>query len=126
MEDYLIDELETPFQPKYPVKPDYFKGRNEIIKKILRYLNKSLKGEVQHFFLTGNKGMGKTSIADFIIQYVSRKYNMTYAYVSNKGNNSVEKLASNIMKELLEKIPETSFDEKLHSCYRSSIYGYKD
>lgn len=121
MDDYIVDELETPFQPEYPVKPDYFKGRNDIIKKILRYLNKSLKGEVQHFFLTGNKSMGKTSIAYFIIQYVSRKYNMTYAYVSNKGNDSVEKLASNIMKELLEKVPEKSFDEKLNSWFGKHV-----
>ena len=121
MDDYIVDELETPFQPEYPVKPEYFKGRTDIIKKILRYLNKSLKGEVQHFFLTGNKGMGKTSIADFIIKFVTKKYNMTYAYVSNKGNDSVDKLASNIMKELLEKVPEKSFDEKLKSWFGTHV-----
>jgi len=121
MDDYIFDELETPFQPEYPVKPENFKGRTEIIRKILRYLNKSLKGEVQHFFLTGNKGMGKTSIADFIIRFVSKKYNMTYAYVSNKGNDSVDKLASNIMKELLEKVPEKSFNEKLTSWFGTHV-----
>jgi len=121
MDDYIFDELETPFQPESPVKPENFKGRTEIIRKILRYLNKSLKGEVQHFFLTGNKGMGKTSIADFIIRFVSKKYNMTYAYVSNKGNDSVDKLASNIMKELLEKVPEKIFNEKLTSWFGTHV-----
>lgn len=70
--DNLINlELESPFQPYTPVKPEFFKGREEIIKKILRYLNKSMKCDVQHSFLTGEKGMGKTSIAEFIMDGIN-------------------------------------------------------
>ena len=96
---------------KYP--PSISKRANSIVIII--------KGEVQHFFLTGRKDMGKTSIAEFIIKYVTRKYNMTYDYVSNKGNDSVDKLASNIMKELLEKVPQKRFDEKLNSWFGKHV-----
>ena len=58
MGDYIDLELESPFQPSNPVKPELFKGRQEIIKKILRYLNKAMKCEVQHFFFNRKKRYG--------------------------------------------------------------------
>lgn len=62
LDDFDFDK-ESPFQPGKPVSPYYFKGRTKIVKKILRYLNKAEKGDVQHYFITGKKGMGKTSLA---------------------------------------------------------------
>lgn len=112
-----IYELETPFQPSNPVRPENFKGREEIIKKIIRYVPNALKNEPQHFFLTGNKGMGKTSICDYVMDYISYKYNMACAYVSNKGNDSVDELASKILVSLLNEVPDESKIEKLKTWF---------
>ena len=54
LNDFDLDK-ESPFQPGKPVSSDYFKGRTKIIKKILRYLNKLEKCDVQHYFITGKK-----------------------------------------------------------------------
>lgn len=54
LDDFDFDK-ESPFQPGHPVSPYYFKGRTKIVKKILRYLNKAEKGDVQHYFITGEK-----------------------------------------------------------------------
>ena len=40
--DFDIDR-ESPFQPGIPVSPDKFSGRQETIKKILRYVNNLIK-----------------------------------------------------------------------------------
>lgn len=117
-------DLETPFQPLSPVKVENFKGRVDIIKKILRYMNKSLKCEVQHFFLTGSKGMGKTSVAEFIIEEI-KKINMLSIYISNKGNDSVEILASNIIKSLINKYPEENRIEKVKSWFGKHVSEIK-
>lgn len=128
--DNLINlELESPFQPSSPVKPEFFKGREEIIKKILRYLNKSMKCDVQHFFLTGEKGMGKTSIAEFIMDGI-KEFNVVSIYVSNKSNDSVDSLVSSIMKALLNKLPPKSRKDKIKSWFGNhvsevNIYGTK-
>ena len=47
--DLDIDR-ESPFQPGIPVSPDRFSGRQETIKKILRHVTPTIKGETQHFF----------------------------------------------------------------------------
>lgn len=120
MSDFLDLELESPFQPSTPVKPEFFKGRQEIIKKILRYLNKSMKGDVQHFFLTGHHGMGKTSIAEFITEEI-KEFNIVSVYVSNKNNNSVDSLVSSIMKALLNQLPPQSRTEKLKTWFGDHV-----
>lgn len=120
MSDFLDLELESPFQPSTPVKPEFFKGRQEIIKKILRYLNKSMKCDVQHFFLTGPRGMGKTSIAEFITEEI-KEFNIVSVYVSNKNNNSVDSLVSSIMKALLNQLPPQSRTEKLKTWFGDHV-----
>lgn len=120
MSDFLDLELESPFQPSTPVKPEFFKGRQEIIKKILRYLNKSMKCDVQHFFLTGHRRMGKTSIAEFITEEI-KEFNIVSVYVSNKNNNSVDSLVSSIMKALLNQLPPQSRTEKLKTWFGDHV-----
>lgn len=120
MLNYIDLELENPFQPSNPVKPELFKGRQEIIKKILRYLNKSMKCEVQHFFLTGNKGMGKTSIAEFIMEGI-KEFNIVSIYISNKSNDSVDSLVSSIMKALVNKLPPKSRKENVKTWFGDHV-----
>lgn len=117
----IVDlELQSPFQPSTPVKPEFLKGREEIIRQILRYLNKSMKCDVQHFFLTGQRSMGKTSIAEFIIEEI-KKFNIVSIYVSNKNNNSVDSLVSSIMKALINKLPPKSRTEKVKSWFGNHV-----
>ena len=108
MIEYISNEIETPFQPANPVRPENFKGRKEVIHKIIRYTPNALKKEAQHFFLTGNKGMGKTSISDFVINYVQEEFNLACSYTSNKGNDSIEHLSTNILIQLLNNMPKES------------------
>lgn len=116
-----LNELETPFQPSNPVRPEYFKGREDIINKITRYVPNSLQNEPQHFFLTGKRGMGKTSICDYVMNYVSYKYNMACAYVSNKGNDSVDFLTSEILISLLNTVSNDSKLKKLQTWFGDHI-----
>ena len=105
--DFDFDR-ESPFQPGIPVSPDRFSGRQETIKKILRYVNPAIKGETQHFFLTGKRRMGKTSVTDFVKDFVDYKKGMIGVYVSNKGNDSIETLATWIIEALINELPQKS------------------
>lgn len=116
--NYDID-MENPFEPGKSVSPDRFKGREKNIKKILRDMGKVQKGNVQHFFLTGNKGMGKTSLAEFVKEYVEINYGMIGIYVSNKGNNSLNSLITAIIQAFLNKIPRNVLFEKIKTLFSS-------
>lgn len=114
LDDFDFDK-ESPFQPGHPVSPYYFKGRTKIVKKILRYLNKAEKGDVQHYFITGEKGMGKTSLARYVQDFVQDK--MVGVYISNKGNHSLENLVKQILEELINSAPKDSIKSKIKNIF---------
>ena len=118
--DFDIDR-ESPFQPGIPVSPDRFSGRQETIKKILRYVNPAIKGKTQHFFLTGKRRMGKTSVTDFVKDYVDYKKNMIGVYVSNKGNDSIEVLTKEIIEALINELPPESRIKKIKKWFGNHI-----
>lgn len=104
---------ESPFEPSNPVSPDNFKGRIDTIKKILRYSSKASNGSVQHFFLTVKRGMGKTSLANYVKNFLENNYDMIGVYVSNKGNHSLESLVNSIIEALINEIPKNSLKDKI-------------
>ncbi len=120
MSEYINLDYDSPFYPSTPVDPTLFKGREDIIKKILRYFPKVLNKKVQHFFLTGNKGMGKTSVAEFIINEI-KEYNISHVYISNKDNDSVEILASRIIQEIINQYPPQSRKERIKTWFGEHV-----
>ena len=113
----LSIDRESPFQPGKPVSPYYFKGRHSSIQKILRYYNNACKGDVQHFFLTGKKGIGKTSLAEFVKQYLEDNKNTLGIYVSNKGQNSLESLVTSIFEAFLNNVEKNFFERGFESLF---------
>ena len=118
--DFDLDR-ESPFQPGIPVSPDRFRGRQETIYKILRYVNLAKKGETQHFFLTGKRRMGKTSVVDFVKDYVSYNENMIGVYVSNKGNDSIEVLTKEIIEALINELPPDNLSKQIKKWFGNHI-----
>ena len=118
--DFDFDR-ESPFQPGIPVSPDRFSGRQETIKKILRYVNPAIKGQTQHFFLTGKRRMGKTSVTDFVKDFVNFKKGMIGVYVSNKGNDSIEVLTKEIIEALINELPPENRIKKIKKWFGNHI-----
>ncbi|WP_299526326.1 ATP-binding protein [uncultured Methanobrevibacter sp.] len=63
--------------------------------------------------------MGKTSLAKYVQKLVSDK--MLGVYISNKGNESLEKLATDIIEGLVNYIPENSIKHKIKKIFGDSI-----
>ncbi|MCL2115961.1 MAG: AAA family ATPase [Methanobrevibacter sp.] len=117
----LKNEKETPFQPGYPVNPEKFKGRVDIIENINRYLLKINKGEAQHFFITGKRGMGKTSLATYINDLVKRKYKMIGVHIFNDGFHDVNSLIEEIIERLLNEIESETWSQKILDFFGDNI-----
>ena len=116
--EYDFDK-ESPFQPGKPVSPDYFSGRKKILAKILRYVNKAHNGDAQHYFITGERGIGKTSLAKYVQNLTDDK--MIGVYVSNKGNESLEVLTTQIIEGILSKLPKDSVIDKAKKIFGDHI-----
>ena len=106
--DLSIDR-KSPFQPSKPVYPYFLKRIYASIQKILRYYNNARNHDMQHFFLTGKKGIGKTSHAEFVKQYLEDNKNALGIYVSNKSHHSLENLVTSIFEAFQNNIEKGFF-----------------
>lgn len=67
----------NPFLPGYPIYPSNFVGRKNEVETIIRYLPRVIKqGIPEHFFITGRRGMGKTSFIQYVASIAEKDYNM--------------------------------------------------
>ncbi len=83
--------------------------KNWNIKKVLRYLNKAEKGDIQHGFITVEKDSDKTAMLKYLQDFI--KDRMIIIHISNKGNYSLEILVKNILEELINLAPNFNLNQ---------------
>lgn len=108
-----ISEKESLFQPGQPVSPDRFEGRKDIIKDILKYFPAVKSGNPQHFFITGKRGMGKTSLANYISDFARNNYFMVAAHIGSEGVHDIDELVIQIIERILNAIRSEKWSSKI-------------
>ena len=94
---------DTPFEPGRPVSPSNFKGWKEDCIKIIRYLTGVIKNGIpEHFFITGKRGMGKTSFIQYVCQIAEYNFQMTPIHFNNSDGTSIEELILKLIEKLRE------------------------
>lgn len=103
MQFTLNDFPDTPFEPGRPVSPSNFKGRRNDCIKIIRYLQGVIKyGTPEHFFITGKRGMGKTSFIQYVSRIAEDNFQMIPIHFNNNDGSSVEELILKLIEKLSE------------------------
>ena len=115
-----ISEKESLFQPGQPVSPDRFKGREDVIQNILRYFPSVKSGNPQHFFITGKRGMGKTSLANYISDLARNNYSMVTAHIMSDGVHDIDELVVRI----IERMHADQFEQNINNI-RSEKWSEK-
>lgn len=117
-----MDQIkESLFQPGQPVSPDRFKGREDIIDEIIKYFPSINSGNPQHFFITGKRGMGKTSLANFISDVANKNHSMVTAHIMNDGVHTIEDLLIQIIERILNSIKSEKWSEKIFKLFGNNI-----
>jgi len=115
----LIDK-ESPFQPGQPVDPNKFKGRIENIKEVTRYFKQVTNGNPQHLFLTGKRGMGKSSFARYMVEIAKINCNMISIHLYLDARTDVEDLVTNIISKIVSETEE-GWKDKITSLFADRI-----
>jgi hypothetical protein len=119
----------NPFTPNAPIDPEYFAGRIDEVVKIQAALNQTRHGKTQHILLTGERGIGKTSLGLFA-RHIAKQPNevlktdfryVTAYYTVERDQSLVDvcrglttKLLLNVEQGLAKKCTERLKKLKLH------------
>lgn len=110
----LNDFPDTPFEPGRPVSPSNFKGRRNDCIKIMRYLPGVIKnGTPEHFFITGKRGMGKTSFIQYVSRIAEDNFQMIPIHFNNNDGSSVEELILKLIEKLSDEFDKGYWGKNL-------------
>jgi hypothetical protein len=99
----LTEKGKSPFYPGQPVPVELFVGRSPQIERILsRGVKQVAAGKSMAFFVQGEYGIGKSSIAGYLLSLAEKDYGLLPLYVSVGGAKTLEELALVILEATLQ------------------------
>ncbi len=111
----------SPFYPGQPVPIEFFIGRMDEIGRVTRSLSQVEMGKPQAIFLTGEYGIGKSSLAGFM-RFHAEKYNHILGiHVLLGGAETLEDVA---MKTVEAVIKRQIYDQKILGKIRNFLAKY--
>ena len=90
----------NPFTPGVPVPAELFAGRAEQIRQVRNYLNQTASGRLENLFLTGDRGIGKSSFASIIRRFAEDEHDITSVHLHLGSVNTIDELVRRIFEEL--------------------------
>jgi len=114
-----IDKM-SPFSPGKPVPVEFFVGRGNEIKRIRRSLNQVTHGKNENLFILGDRGLGKSSLANYCLELAVREYNLLPVYCSLGGITTL----NGFTKKVLESLVKSSSDRNIIKAFKSFFKKY--
>lgn len=121
----MVEKGKSPFYPGQPVPIELFTGRAEQVERIERAIRQVSYGKPQSIFLSGEYGIGKSSLAGFMKSFSEKKYNLLGIHVLLGGANNIDDVAERTVKAVLEnEAYEPSTTEKVRN-FLSKYVGHQ-
>ena len=108
-----MDKGYSPFTPGSPVPIDLFVGRSPQIEEVMRYVRQAVSGRQENVFLTGDRGIGKSSFASFLRRVVATQNNVLGIHVFLGGVSTLEEMVRHILEQLLRETREQGSFERI-------------
>lgn len=89
-----VNKGRSPFYPGQPVPPEFFVGRDDLVQTLMRRgAGQVAAGKPVAFFIQGEYGIGKSSLATYAQAGAANKFDLHSIYVSVGGAKTVEDVA---------------------------------
>lgn len=115
-----ISTKESPFTPGRPVQPEYFVARLKEIRRLDRAIRQTVSGRNENVFITGQRGIGKSSLAGFVRHLAEKEYGLIGSHCFLGGVTSLEEMVRVIFQKLLQDCTDKSLFDK----FRESLAPY--
>lgn len=97
-----LSKAKSPFYPGQPVPAELFVGRQNEIDRITRALGQVAAGKPQAVFITGEYGIGKSSLAGFARLLAEKEYGLFGIHVFLGGAATLEDVATKTVESILK------------------------
>jgi hypothetical protein len=97
-----INKGKSPFYPGQPVPIEFFIGRINEIQRIARAIGQVELGKPQAIFLTGEYGIGKSSLAGFMRCYAEQNNHILGIHVLLGGSETLEDVATKTVETVIK------------------------
>jgi len=119
----MINKDQSPFTPGVPVPLDYFTGRVEQLQRIERAWRQCSAGRPSSLFITGERGIGKSSLADFAQYLAQKEHGFVGAHCYLGAARSVDEVTRLVFPKLLQEMPDSSLFEKARDVLGRYVRG---
>lgn len=113
---------ESPFTPGRPVPIEYFIARKKEIERLERAIIQTSSCRNENIFITGERGIGKSSLAGFTNYLAEKKYNFIGIHCFLGGVKDLEGMMRVIFQRLLQQVDKSLFD-RLKDIFSNYIKG---
>lgn len=116
-----INDMDSPFQVGMPVVSENFIGREKVLENILKRIASLNTNNQQHFFITGERGIGKTSLTNYISDIVEKEFQFLTIHIENNGVDTVEELLKAILTKILEEAKKESISLRFKELIKDNV-----
>ena len=117
----MNNKSNSPFTPGNPVPIELFVGRQDQIKKVLQYIGQITYGKPENAFLTGDRGIGKSSLASFLKHFVTNQKNILGIHIFLGGVNTLEEMVRKIFDEILKETKNQTWFNNINTLFGKFI-----
>jgi len=108
---------DSPFTPGKPVPLELFVGRENKLEELIHYMKQSSSGKQENVFLIGNRGIGKSSLANFLRSIAEKEANMVGIHVFLGGVKTTEELVSHVFEKILNESRGENWFKKIQALF---------
>ncbi len=111
----------SPFTPNQPANVGVFTGREQSIEDLLGAVRKAAKGNLQIAWISGERGIGKSSLASFVARLAEQQENAITAHIHLGGVGSLEGMVKEVHLSLLKDNQSKSWGKNLLDIFGERV-----
>ena len=111
----------SPFTPGSPASPELFVGRKAQIEELLRYARQACSKRHESVFLSGDRGIGKSSLAAFVRQLCADQLNMLGVHTVLTEVSSLDELVRRVFEQVLKETRTQPWFAKIKELFGNYV-----